>query len=214
MLPLINFSKRIRLALGLVLAASCFLPVRAQHRAEPFYRQEISFGVGSLPFVSVVNNEFPRLENRKYGYDGDLYEVYRTRYTSVQYLPVLTLNYRRYLTERISLGMNLNATRVWGKGYNVVSGADASKKDITALYLMPQLRCDYIVRGPWRLFGHVDLGAGYWNGREDRERISKIEFAGELVPFGVNFGRRFFCGAEMVVGYVTYGFRGSIGYRF
>ena len=75
------------------------------------------------------------------------------------------------MAERISIGVNLSATRAWGKGYNVVSGTDAAKKEITAFYLMPQFRYDYLVSRNWHLFGHVDLGAGYWTGRKMGENL-------------------------------------------
>jgi hypothetical protein len=208
-----RFRIRLVLALGILLPGSGFLAAQTRFGAEFPFRQEISFGVGTLPFVSSFG-EFPLLDNQNVGGMGDLYDVYRTRYTDVSFLPVLSLNYRYALAERISIGVNLSATRAWGKGYNVVSGTDAAKKEITAFYLMPQFRYDYLVSRNWHLFGHVDLGAGYWSGKEDVEKISKVLFAGELVPIGATFGRRFFGGAELVVGTVTYGFRGSIGYRF
>lgn len=218
MLTMKILTKQMWLALSLLLAGSCFLPATAQRRAEPFYRQEISFGIGNMPFLSEFGEsgigEFPRLENRRVGYSGDLYDVYRTRFTQIRCIPVLSLDYRYSLARRVSLGADLSATRVWGQGYNLVSGTEAAKKEITAFYLIPRFRYDYLVSRNWRLFGHVGLGAGWWTGREDMEKISKVVFAGELVPIGVTFGRRFFGGAELVYGTVTFGVRASVGYRF
>lgn len=206
----------------IILAASVllFFPLfaaEAQVCVRHGYRQEVSFGLGGVPFLSIGGSnstEFPTLDDRTGDSGGDLHDVYKTRFTNVRFVPVFSVDYRYNVTRNVSFGVSMSATRVWGKGYNVVFGTEAAKKNITAVYLIPQVRYSYYVYGPWLLYGNLGFGGGYFRGKEETERISRLVFVCESVPLGIRFGRRFFAGAELVVGMATYGGRGCVGWRF
>lgn len=133
-----------------------------------------------------------------------------------------------YLFSRwFSLSFDVSLEHFRRDVHDGASGKIAGKSSGTAVTLMPQAKFIYLNRPAVRLYGYVGAGLVKYFGFEVHDSLygnryvageatvgNSICPAAQVVPIGVEAGRRFFGFAEVGSGYMFTGLRAGFGYRF
>lgn len=115
-----------------------------------------------------------------------------------------------HLTRLITLSFEVAADGIWKDTFDTGTSARIRRTSGCSVTILPQARIHWFNREWCRMYSSAGFGltAGGFDGR------SETSAAGQIVPFGITFGKRFFGFAEVGAGTLYLGGKFGVGYRF
>lgn len=198
--------KRMLTTVLLVIAAAHLLP---QAAAQDLRRDELilSFALPTemMFYGSNYYNPYP-----------DLYYSYESRY--VDFTPhffVTGIEYYHFVTERIKLGGSANYYIATEDYYNPVEAEVQGTRYNNIVFLLGQAKYCYKHTDMVQVYSGVGLGATMRLETMKGTRAAlKPGFGFEVVPIGVEIGKKFPVYMDIVFGNTVFSYRFGIGYRF
>lgn len=198
-----------------LLSTASLLQARAYDKDKPV---EIiaHFGISGTPMVA--GNYFTRNLDRTSYQDGDNYYVSTSNYNGIvrstgTFLAGIDIKFNRVIAVSVDLGLNA----MWLDPSTALSDVGTG----VALYLIPKAKLYYMDRSVVRMYGYVGAGIGkYINypGLQSGVGVDyydgSVKLEGQFVPFGIEFGKKFFGFAELGFGTIFLGAQLGFGYRF
>ena len=189
----------------------CTLAAGAQNlnMQELPYRYEVRLGWSGYPvgddnqFIGVNNHGF-------YSYDTSISDIFSeydgTTYMTGNIVGEFNVNFRKWFT--LSIGFAANG--IWKDVYSSQTDVKLRRENGWTATVLPQARFNWVRKDAVKVYSSVGAGvrAGSFDDRGD------ILLAGQLVPIGINVGKRVFGFAEVGLGTVYIGGMFGVGYRF
>ena len=132
-----------------------------------------------------------------------------------------------YLLARwFAVAADVSVEALWHDLYDGITDMKTGRSTGVAVSAVAQAKFLYANRPAFRLYGYLGLGFVSYSGFDALETVYRDDYgnvrfggdtfrlAGQFVPIGVEFGRRFFGFAEAGLGSMFCGFRAGFGYRF
>ena len=190
---------------------SCVLVAGAQNLSgqELPHRYELRLGWSGYPvgddnpFVGVNNHGF-------YSYDTSISDIFSeydgTTYMTGNIVGEFNVHFKKWFT--LSVGFAANG--IWKDVYSSQTDIKLRRENGWTATVLPQARFNWIKKEVVKVYSSVGAGvrAGSFDERAD------ILIAGQLVPIGINVGKKVFGFAELGIGTVYIGGMFGIGYRF
>ena len=173
------------------------------------YRYEVRLGWSGYPvgddnqFVGVNNHGF-------YSYDTSISDIFSeydgTTYMTGNIVGEFNVHFKKWFT--LSVGFAANG--IWKDVYSSQTDIKLRRENGWTATVLPQARFNWIKKEVVKVYSSVGAGvrAGSFDERAD------ILIAGQLVPIGINVGKKVFGFAELGIGTVYIGGMFGIGYRF
>ena len=189
----------------------CVLVASAQDKdgKDVPYRYEVRLGWSGYPvgddnqFVGVNNHGF-------YSYDTSISDIFSeydgTTYMTGNIVGEFNVHFKKWFT--LSVGFAANG--IWKDVYSSQTDIKLRRENGWTATVLPQARFNWIKKEVVKVYSSVGAGvrAGSFDERAD------ILIAGQLVPIGINVGKKVFGFAELGIGTVYIGGMFGIGYRF
>ena len=93
-----------------------------------------------------------------------------------------------------------------------ITGEVKKNRNGQSFVFLPTAAVNYYHKGALNLYMALGVGVGYYAGFDNME--NNVAFDVQFTPFGIEYGRKFFCFAEAGLGTAVNWVRGGIGYRF
>lgn len=196
-----------------------------EYRRMPSDRWSVRAGVGISSDVNLANFLYGRWCDVA---DLDLSGYYGDWHGPTKSSGAYSLGVEYLFARWFALSFDVGVETLWHDIYDGTSGMKAGRASGTALILMPQAKFVYLNRPSVRLYGYLGAGIVTYFGFGEQDTSSpcpcgpetyydgspSLEAAAQIVPIGVEAGRRFFGFAEVGAGYLFTGLRAGLGYRF
>lgn len=204
-------------------AAALLLLISFSAPAEDFNRLQVSVrgAISGTPLTA--QNYFKADYN--YNYDNRLANYYGDYYGPSYTCGAITLGVDVRILKWMSVGLDINVTPIWHDKFHK-NDIKAYRETGTALTFLPMAKFYYFRRPSVMLYGRAGIGFGKYinysrlkyDYRDDNGRRIFVDksFKPEiqLVPFGIELGKKVFWYAEIGFGTVYIGGQTGIGYRF
>lgn len=129
--------------------------------------------------------------------------------------------FKKWLAMDICLGV----CPFWAENFDGRTDALVGKENGVAVYLMPKIRFTFLNREYVRLYANIGIGMGKYFGFKElqysysssygRKYVdNSFKLEAQVVPLGIEFGRRLFGFCEFGVGTMYMGATAGIGYKF
>jgi len=166
--------------------------------------------VPRLSIATVTDNNVNAFKNYSYySYDYPLAYVYGDYYSSTMTAGNITASLDIILSKRCAVSVDLGYTPMWRDAYDGITNQYLYTQRGGALNVLCMFKLFYMVRPVVRLYGDIGVGIAQYFSNDN-----SLEFAGQLVPFGIEVGKKCFGFVEFGVGSSYMGARGGVGYRF
>ncbi len=193
---------------------------------KPLPRERWSFRIGAG--MSSASNLDDYLYASGFRGSGDfgLSDYYGGYHGPVKSSGVYSIGAEYLVARWFAVSADLSVECLWNDLYDGFTDRRTGRAVGTALVFMPQARFIYLNRPGVRLYGYIGAGFvkyfGYGSGREPYRDEEGIHFhdeddllgAGQIVPIGIELGRRFFGFFETGLGSMFTGVRAGAGFRF
>lgn len=199
-----------RTILILILLTSAFAMSAQDHNEQELpHRYEVRLGWSGYPvgddnqFVGVNNHGF-------YSYDHSISDIFSeydgTTYMTGNIVGEFNIHFKKWFT--FSLGFAANG--IWKDVYSSQTDQKLRRENGWTATVLPQARFNWVRQEIVKVYSSVGAGirAGSFDERED------ILLAGQIVPIGINVGKKVFGFAELGIGTVYIGGMFGVGYRF
>lgn len=171
---------------------------------------EVFFSIGVMSYDNMTYDT-----PHYYDYLLDLYDAYETHYRNESYSALLSLEYHRFLTKKLSLGACAACCFGTVDLYNPVDDSVTGTRSINNLYLTARLRYCYQRTEKGELYSGAAIGIKRtFTADADQRNSFYSGLAGEFVPIGLAYGRKVPVYAEIVMGNTQATCRFGVGYRF
>ena len=184
------------------------------------FLDELTVGFGGAPagFVFEDGSNTDEYYYGSYSYlNTDLSGLYTPTVKNSVYSPVLFLETGTYLTSWLRLGLHLGYYHNRGESFLPISGDVTRSYSYKNFFILPQAKFIWLDSSlGYYLYSGVDVGCKLVRGHDGEDKISKVGFAGDLIPFGLSImGKKAVSiSFESVFGSEVMGGRLSISYRF
>lgn len=187
-----------------------FVPiVTSAQNAEKRWQHQMRFGWGGYPVTEQVMHTWSWCDCGISEVSlGDIYGDYRKpMYSTGAISAEFAWTYRNWLRLTITTAANVT----WQASAEAVTGARTGADESLLIYAVPQARFNWLRRDVVKMYGSVGIGlvGGY-----DLDRELVLFPAVQMVPIGIEVGRKIFGFAEMGYGMIYTGFMAGIGFRF
>lgn len=197
--------------LFIIVLLACVISASGQNNSEQRLpcRYEVRLGWSGYPvgddnqFVGVNNHGF-------YSYDHSISDIFSeydgTTYMTGNIVGEFNIHFKKWFT--FSLGFAANG--IWKDVYSSQTDVKLRRENGWTATVLPQARFNWVRKEVVKVYSSVGAGirAGSFDERED------ILIAGQLVPIGINVGKKVFGFAELGIGTVYIGGMFGVGYRF
>lgn len=131
-----------------------------------------------------------------------------------------------HVHNRFDIGIGLYCNHLWYNTYNGVTDQKTGIHKAAAVYVSPVFRLNYVKKGGVHLYGQVSLGMckyinfdtlkyTYRDSYGDVQRVdNSLRLTGEIIPLGIEVGRKWFGFAEVGAGNRFSGVCMGFGHRF
>lgn len=177
------------------------------------------FGISGTPMTA--GNYFTRnaIYYKDYiaGYTGSFDRVIGNVRSTGTFIAGVDIKFNRVIAVSVDLGLNA----MWCDNYNPETKVLSGNTTGIAVYIFPKAKLYYLDRSLIRLYGTAGFGIGKYFGYPalsdnfgESYYDGTIKLEGQLVPFGIEIGRKFFGFAEFGAGTVYMGVHVGVGYKF
>lgn len=184
------------------------LPVMA-HAQENGWKHQMRFGWGGYPVMENVIHTWSWCDCGAHELSlGDIYSDYeKPMYTTGAISAESAWLYKDWFT----FAVTLSGSFTWQSYADAITDARTGADTSLFVHIMPQARFNWLRREYVRMYSSIGLGVltGY-----DLEKDFGILPSGQLVPVGIEAGRKVFGFCELGIGFMYTGVNAGIGFRF
>ncbi len=169
-------------------------------------RFSVRFGAG---FPDSAAEKF--MEGLNIGHYG-IQGIYADYFSDTRSTPAISAECMYIFNEWMSLGAEMIYVSCSNQRLNALTDKVKAYRKGQSFVFMPTAQISYHQKGLLRMYLGMSAGLGYYAGFDNLDK--KLSFELKFVPFGVEFGRRFFVFAEACLGTSMNWAQGGVGFRF